>query len=175
MVRSILILLFLAIAGASNASAGEIEISNTRFGLICPEREPAGGSVCVETADIPVTGRGVCVYAGRERSCTWYGFEFDYANVPPSGALACVVTTDQPMDYGDPRGVRARNTNRFEFTLKLEGSAGHFFNPQYEIVDPSAAPDAARASELVCSDGAREVLRFQWTVLLGASQAQPDP
>jgi hypothetical protein len=174
MLRVVFLASMLAFGVASNARAQELEVSNVRSGLVCPERVPVDGSVCVETTEIPIIGRGVCVCSGFEFPCTWYGYEFEYVDARPDDRISCVVTTDRAVDYGDPRGAREQNTNRVEFSFKLSGSAGRFFNPQYTIIDPRAAAPDLTLSETVCSLGERELFRFQWRLDLPASR-QLDP
>jgi hypothetical protein len=137
-----------------------LEVSDVRFGLVCPERNPEGGSVCVETTEIPITDQGVCVYDGAQHPCTWYGFEFQYANARPGDEITCVLTSNRNASYGNPGGVVQEHTNRLEYGLKLETPSGRFFNPQYSVFNPRLAGTVV-VEDTVCSFGSRELFRFR--------------
>jgi hypothetical protein len=66
---------------------GTVRVSDFRSGRVCLDGGTASG-VCEQAIDIDVTGDARCG-TGTSKPCTWYGFEFDYANAAPSAALLC--------------------------------------------------------------------------------------
>lgn len=147
-----------------DASTQEFEISNFRFGKVCPYATDVDGAnvrdgwVCFETDTIRITGQGRCTYAGRELPCTWYGFEFDYSGVPEGAKVSCVAKSDTPSNYGDPEAVRSEGVSEQRYEFDLPAGAGRFFNPQYSVFEATAG--ATIAENTVCSIDDHEVFRF---------------
>ncbi len=127
------LLALLACAAALPARA-EREISNFRSGLACTGTkvtEDGAGWICHETEDIFVTDQGVCVFNGKERPCTWIGFEFDYRGADKGTKLECISGTTVPVDAGNPNELIATEATSQPYELALEAGSGHFYNPQY--------------------------------------------
>lgn len=129
---------------------GGLEISNLVSGSICRYEEETGarsseidihanGSIC-EAVDIEVRGKGRCVYAGEEKPCTWYGFEFDYDNKDPNEPITCIWRRSQPTDMGDIERVEKRSAVADTFDLALEGASGHYRHPMYNLYAAPPAP-----------------------------------
>src|SRR5687768_5008900 len=113
-----------------------IEVANVRSGLVCNDasRSTAGGGwVCHETQDILVTDQGRCTYDGKQRPCTWIGFEFDYAHAGEGTKLQCVSESSAPTRTGNPQAELAVEVTSQPFELELAGASGHFFNPMYWV------------------------------------------
>lgn len=155
-----LILLLLASCLVLSCAAETLEVSNVKVGLACPAENPAQGSICSETTNIQITGQGTCIYDGEQHPCTWYGFEFEYANSEVGDEISCVVSTSHRANFGDPTGVSREDANRFEFSIPLEEGSGRYFNPQYTLFHPDLA-GASLTNETVCSFRSRELFRYR--------------
>ncbi len=140
------VLAAIAVAPASlRAQAGEFRLSNLSSGRLCDE--DGGGAIdvhgegtfCDPSGDVEIRGEGRCVYAGEERPCTWFGFEFDYENKDPREPITCVWTRSRAADEGDPEEVRKRSATADTFDLAIEDASGHYYHPVYQIygVTPS--------------------------------------
>jgi hypothetical protein len=151
----------IAPCAAPTCAAGDLQIAHLRVGLVCPQGRPDGGSICFEATRVPITGQGTCVYNGDRQPCTWYGFEFEYANAHPGEEISCIVSSNHNAEFGTPTGVQLENADRYEYRLRLDARAGRYFNPQYSISEPQAPPSARVVDQTVCSLGARELFRFQ--------------
>jgi len=130
----------LSCATACNATPlpADVEITNVKSGLMCLYQPNAEGDqkidpkVCFDTAEIKITGQGQCVFDGKQRPCTWYGFEFAYNNKTNNQiTMTCHFTSNKPKVLGNPEGVLADDDTNYE--IKLEPGKGHFSNPQYTL------------------------------------------
>lgn len=126
--RTITLLIALYSGGAC-----AIEITDFKFGLVCPNADSNVGWVCHETKDILITGQGQCVFDGNKVPCTWYGFSFNYANARASDVIRCTYTMSQPVTMGNPTGIVSRETNEGKYEFSVPVGAGSFFNPQYSV------------------------------------------
>lgn len=118
----------------ANAPAQALEISNFRSGLACTNtstRDDTAGWICHVTEDVLVTDQGQCRYNGKDELCTWVGFEFDYRGAQPGDQLDCNIEQSRPTAFGNPKEELDPGATSQEFTLPLEKSEGHFYNPQY--------------------------------------------
>lgn len=67
---------------------GVLQVSGFKSGRVCIENgQPS--NVCETTVDIDVIGDATCDDDGSGTPCTWYGFEFEFANADPSQPLVC--------------------------------------------------------------------------------------
>jgi hypothetical protein len=157
--KTSILLLIIIFAGAFQANAAEI--SNFKAGLICSDGKDFIG-VCHTTEDIYITGQSTCVFNKEYKPCTWYGFSFDYAKVKPQTELLCKYKTSQNIMDGNPKEIRSDSTNSGEYTIKLEGESGHFFNPQYFLfAGYRKLSDSTITTETVCSIEGKEVFKYK--------------
>ena len=150
-----------------------VEIQNFRSSLMCDiDEEIATGEVpvswiCFETEIVYVTGQGQCTYDGRKEKCTWYGFEFDYANASEEDEIACVSTSSVPTTIGTPEGVDAEDVTVYEWSYTLPPGNGHHFNPQYSVAVAGQGQKSVH-SEIVCSVDGKELYQFRLTKIYPA-------
>lgn len=172
----LLLIPLLAISAPSPATA--LKISNFRAGLACTNtdvREDTRGWICHVTEEILVTDQGRCRYNGEDRLCTWAGFEFDYRGAKPGIELECTTEQSRPTTFGNPAEEFARDSKRQEFTLPLEGSEGHFFNPQYFTFGIRPPSDEPLLSEGSCSFEGKEVFRYRFRTHFPSLPGGGDP
>lgn len=110
---------------------GPLQVWNFRSGPVCDAGSAEIGRapsdrIC-EARDVPVRGKDTCVFNGEETRCTWWGFEFDYANANPDVPITCVWTRSRPVDEGNYEGVRKHSVATDTTDLKLEAASGHYF------------------------------------------------
>ena len=140
--RILLLLLICSLSSPAHA----LDISNFRSGLACTNSSPGGadeGWICHATQDIHITDQGRCSYAGKDRLCTWAGFEFDYRNAAAGDKLDCTVETSRPIAFGNPNEQLAQDSSLQTFAIDLNPGSGHLYNPQY-FTFVAAAPDAEK-------------------------------
>jgi hypothetical protein len=140
------------LAGCASPPSGQLAIANLKYGTTCgtPYQE-----VCTQTADIAIDGKGHCVYDHQERSCTWYGFSFDYDPRFDGIVIDCDVVTDFKRDLGNPQGIVQKDTTSHRYQTTLSG--GHFVNPQYSTYVPF---DGVRHLTERCSYGGQKLFEF---------------
>ena len=119
--------------GDNQGPAG-IRISNFVSGPVC-QLEDGRREICEQAVDIEVSGESRCNWAGQERRCTWFGFQFDYEDADPTTPIVCSYTRSRPSNEGNRDGVRQRNAMEGTYTLELEAESGHLFNQGYEVYD----------------------------------------
>jgi len=160
--------------------SGKLRVSNFVFGSICRRDEQgrvvseqidvhATGDIC-ESSRIQVRGRGRCVYAGEEQRCTWYGFEFHYANKDPNEPITCTWTRSVTADEGNTDEVVARGVT--SGTTELDTGAdteGHLRHPMYVVYRPFPAPWHVAEMTLSCTYLEEEVLATKWTLLFSSA------
>lgn len=105
--------------------AGSAEVGRAPSDRICPGR------------DVHVRGLDTCVFDGEEVRCTWWGFEFDYANADPGEPLTCVWTRSRSIDEGNWEDVRKRGVAADTVQFAFESESGHLFFPGFDTL-----PDA---------------------------------
>jgi hypothetical protein len=136
-----------------------IEVTNFKFGLVCPNAESDVGWVCHQVKNIPITGQGQCVFDGKRVPCTWYGFSFNYTDAHASDVFQCTHTTSQPTTYGNPSGVLSKGTSgKYEFTVS-EGE-GKFFNPQYAVFAVERKGKEIESEHTECSVNGKSAFSF---------------
>jgi len=116
----------------------DVDITNVKSGLMCLYQPNSEGDlkidpkVCFDTEEIKITGQGQCVFDGKKRPCTWYGFEFAYNNKTNNQiTMTCHFTSNKPKVLGNPEEVLTDDDTNYE--IKLEPGKGHFSNPQYTL------------------------------------------
>lgn len=151
--------LFLLLFSQANA----LEISNFKSGLTCSDGEKPT-DVCFETEDVYVTGQGNCVWNGKIKPCTWYGFSFDYKKAEPGTELVCKAIYSKNIVGGNPKEVLNNGAMSEEFKIKLNEESGHYFNPQYYLFSGYASSifDSSVRSEISCSFKEKKV--FEYTI-----------
>lgn len=143
--------------------AEALEISNFRSGLACTNtavRDDASGWICHVTEDVFVTDQGQCRYNGEDRLCTWMGFEFDYLGAEPGDRLECTIGQSRPTAFGNPMEELESGATSQEFTLPLDKTEGHFYNPQYITFALRSADETMLVSDGRCFFQGREVFRY---------------
>lgn len=124
--------IFMLLIALYSNSVFAIEVTDFKFGLVCPNAESNVGWVCHEAKDIPITGQGQCIFDGKRKPCTWYGFSFNYTDARASDVFQCTLTSSKPTTLGNPAGVISKGTSgKYEF--KVPEGSGKFFNPQYSV------------------------------------------
>lgn len=150
-----------------------VDIKNFKSGLVCPSRESGKigeGRICFETETVQITGQGKCIFNGQELPCTWFGFEFDYAAAEVGEQISCRSKSSFPINFGNPDGIVAEDTNAFEYVLDLEGSKGRFFNPQYAVFSATSPGGREKEEETICSSGSEELFRFKFRFIYPARE-----
>lgn len=131
---------FVALSARADDGPGEravdqkITFSNVAYGLVCGIE--SNKRVCFQTTDIQLTGEGSCVYNGQVKSCTWYGYSFDYELSSGIVQIDCDWESSVSGELGNPEKVKAKNVSSDNYTIELNSSNHHFSNPQYSVVDP---------------------------------------
>ncbi len=151
-----------------SSAAGQVQasspVSHFVFGLICGT-ESGTPYVCRETTEIDVTGSSQCVYNHETRTCTWYGFSFDYELPGADSTLDCEWSASAPRSTGNPDAVLARDVDSGSFELTLPGRKGHFVNPQYSLrSDGSQTTDTERQA---CSYEGQVIFKVEYQVTNG--------
>lgn len=140
-------------------------MSNFRSGLACTRStqvEGRSGWICQPTELILVTDQGSCVYDKQERLCTWFGFEFDYAGKVAGAKLQCESTTSIPSNEGNFDGVRSSNASTSKWEIDLPESSGHYYHPQYFVMNLRASEDEDVVYTTTCASAGKEVLRARF-------------
>jgi len=168
----ILLSLMLPLSGCMFTSDGNaIEVQNFRAGLICPhpldspEGQSRNSQVCFETDTVYITGQGTCTYDGEDKQCTWYGYEFDYANASTDDEISCIVTSSQHGVFGNPQRIEKDDTTTFEYSISLSSGEGHHYNPQYSVFSYSTDDEPVDNHETVCSIDGQELFRFRFRLI----------
>ena len=144
----IICLSFFVFSGATACTAAadpsNVEIKNVKSGLVCTHKIDETGAykndahICFETEDIYVTGQGRCVFNGKNKLCTWYGFEFDYNNKTNAPVpLTCHFSSDRDTVLGNPEGIEDEDFSDAEistYEILLKPGKGHISNPQYTLL-----------------------------------------
>lgn len=161
---------------STRVSAQNIEITNFKSGLICPQKfafmkiGTKEGSVCFETEDIYMTGQGLCEVNGEPRQCDWYGYEFNYSGAKNEQEITCVWTSSKNSQHVGPEGYRGKLNNTETFTFKLPSNSGRFYNPQYSVFRFSDGSSKIVTHNTVCSDRDRELFRFKFNTIFPAAK-----
>lgn len=155
-------ILSLLLAASPAAPPDSVRIDNFRSGLACTRSTLVAGRqgwICQPTELVLVTDQGSCVFDKVEKLCTWVGFEFDYEAPAPRTKIQCEATSSEPGDEGNPEGVRERNTRSTKYELELPDRSGHFFNPQFWVMNLHAANDPDVVYDTVCRYRGEELFR----------------
>lgn len=115
------------VSGEVCRGEGDAEVGQTPSDRVCASQT------------VPIRGRDICIWAGEERRCTWFGFEFDYENADPHEPITCVWTRSRPVDEGNWEEVRNRGITTDTVQVKLQDVSGHHFEPGYNLF--GAVPD----------------------------------
>lgn len=158
-------------------SSGEFRVSNLVFGPICdPGEGGAGeaigvdgaGEIC-EGSKIAVRGRGRCVFAGEEKPCTWFGFEFDYANKDPDEPITCTWTRSAPVNDGNVEEVVKRRTTTNTVTLDTgPETSGRHRHTMYQVYAPFPAPWYIVRMDIRCTYRGKQVLETDWQLIFSS-------
>lgn len=175
--------------GQQGTSLDKVSISNFKLGYVCPAnpsdpeytestRQTSGiadGSICRETDSIIVTDEQKCVFSGVSYPCTWYGYEFDYENMPENVSLNCVALSNLPGNSGNPKGIISENSKRTEFQLDLEAGTGRFYNPLYVIALEPGQSAKDRVFATTCNLSQQEVFSYKVEIVFPESPENPLP
>ncbi len=142
------------------------EISNFRSGIACPAQQTIGqpspvSRICFDTNVVQITGQSTCTYNNQQLPCTWYGFEFDYADFPENAELSCKLTSNRMGDFGNPDGISQKNSAAYEYAISVPAGNGHFFNPQYSVFTYSNSEESIIEETTSCSLEGEELFRFE--------------
>ena len=162
-----ILVLVVALLGGTSAGAKEIEISNFKSGLACTRSTQVdGGSgwICQPTELILVTDQGHCVFDKQDRLCTWVGFEFDYVATKKGSKLQCSSTSSKPSLNGNPDASAATLSSVDEFEIELPDRQGHFYNPQYFVMNLQSATDEDLTMDTKCLSGDEVAFEFRFRV-----------
>lgn len=163
-----------------SSAPGELRISNFVFGTICRRDEETGavsaeigvdadGDIC-EATKVPIRGRGRCMYAGEEKPCTWFGFEFDFENKDPEEPITCTWTRSVPADEGTTVEVTKRGIMSDTFDLRIgDDTSGHYRNPMYWVYRPQTAPWIVADMDLNCRYRGQPVVETQWKLIFSSA------
>lgn len=152
-----------------NAASEAVEIHNFKSGLVCPvqpnrnNEHRSGGWICFETETVNITGQGRCVFDGEEMPCTWYGYEFDYNSAAVDDEIACVSTSSESGDIGNPEQIEKSDATTYQYSIKLEPGTGRYYNPQYSVFTRLGEPVVR--DETICSVAGQELFRFQFQLI----------
>ena len=150
---------FLGISSLDPAHSEErpVTITNFKYGIVCDPND--GREICIETAEIPYTDTGRCVYDHQVHSCTRYGFSFDYTIPADVVTIECIYSSSALVSLGNPQEILEEDVFDSAYTLELRGMTGHFFNPQYALYERG---DAKELVEIVqtCSYEGNELFKF---------------
>lgn len=141
--------------------ANAIEISDFKFGMVCPNEESEIGWICHETNKILISGQGECVYNKSEAPCTWYGFSFNYKNSTESDLITCELTASEPVNHGNPEEVVRELSNKQEYQFKPPKGDGRFFNPQYSLFYAGQSGGYSLHEKTVCKVGNNTLFEFE--------------
>lgn len=171
-VRRIALLASVFLGGCGSASATDVE--RFRSGLVClkPNLDIEGfgdSSICLNTEEIIISGQSSCTFDNSEVPCTWYGFEFSFSDKLAGKSIKCTLTTDKPVSYGGPTGIRTRDISTHEYDLTLPKEAGRFFNPQFAVFRPERREPQVIQEETTCSSDDRELFRFRFRFVYPAT------
>jgi hypothetical protein len=143
------------------------EISNFISGALCSDAAGAR-SVCKRTEDIYVRGEDICNWSGKLSPCTWFGFEFDYKDTDPRVPLECTYVRSRASDEGNFKGARQRNATTGTLTYRLEDTAGHFFNPMYQLFSLEAEQEhVVLSTRIACSLSGAQVFDVTFNLHFG--------
>jgi hypothetical protein len=158
----------------------EFRVANVVFGSICRRDEQgrrmsdaidvhAMGDICEEN-QIPVRGKGSCMYAGERVSCTWYGFEFDYESKDPDQPITCTLTRLVPTDLGNVDEVVARRVTTSTFELEMgAGATGRHRHPMYTVFRPFPGAWQVDQMTLSCTYLEEEVIATRWSLVFSSA------
>jgi hypothetical protein len=142
-----------------------ITVSNFLAGPVCGTKDHR--RVCFGTQEILITNESSCIYNGKPISCTWYGYSFDY-DLPvgvEKAELACKVTTNHDVDFGNPAGIVNEKAHSLDYVIALSGNRGHFFNPQYtSAADIDSVGAKSQEDEQICTYEGKTVFDFKLTM-----------
>ncbi|MRX27463.1 hypothetical protein [Kangiella sp. HZ709] len=149
-----LLLLFLLLTPNSEA----LEISNFKSGYACTDNETFGW-ICHETKDIYITGQSKCVYDGKEKPCTWHGFQFDYKS-NKGEEIFCDYVTSTRINHGNPNEVLGYD-DKGSYSFTLEKKEGSFYNPQYFIFSLADSEEQILRSKTECKVDNKVIFKFE--------------
>ena len=113
--------------------ANAIEISDFKYGLVCPDNETKSAWICHETKNIKLTGQALCTFNKQKVPCTWYGFSFKYKNHDKNKKINCASLSSSPSTLGDPNRKGHISSREQEFGYFLKSNSGFHMNPQYSV------------------------------------------
>ena len=159
--------ILVSLALAPSPATPEFQLSNFKSGLACTRSTQVKGRngwICQPTELILVTDQGSCVYDKKDKLCTWVGFEFDYIAPATDTKIQCESTSSVPGNEGNFDGVRVENETSYKWELTLPDKSGHYFHPQYYVMNLQAADDADIIHETACSFDGKELFRARFKV-----------
>ena len=138
----------------------EFNLSGFKFGYVCPN--PGGssypgqttgvseGDICQASRRIDIQGDQNCIFNGKSEPCTWYGYEFEYENMPEPGVINCTWRTSVPTTEGNPNEVNFENETQGDFELTVSPGSGRFYNPLYTLYFPNEGEEIVIEEYVVC-------------------------
>lgn len=155
-------------ACSANSNESVVGITNVKSGLFCMSKYEKDGRytsdphVCFETENIKVTGQGRCIFDGKTKPCTWYGYEFDYDNSSETPIiLTCEFSLDSNSIVGNPEGVLDDNISSYD--VSLDPGEGYFSNPQYSLYRTSFGENPRQITTACHIDG-KQVFKVKYNI-----------
>lgn len=167
-------------------SNAPVKISNFKVGYVCPASpgDPnyneypgqtsgiTGGTICKETTQIVITDSQDCIFNRKSSPCTWYGYEFEYENMPKGASLSCLYVGSHPAMEGNPEGIRTRNLAQEEFSLEIEAGNGRFYNPLYTLAPNSVDVAQKQTYATACKLGDQKIFEYELEVTFAVGTAK---
>ena len=173
-IRVLLLASVLAACTTTNVPENPVEIRGFTFGMVCPAdvgpdipgetKGIGGGTICEETDRILIKGGQGCIFNGEPINCTWYGYEFEYKNLP-EGGLNCIWSSSQPMVEGNPEGIRSDMKKKQAFNLEVPAGSGRFYNPLYSEFAPNLEADVVIKTQTICFSGKQKIFEIDHEII----------
>ena len=146
-------------------TANAIEVTDFKFGLVCPDTETKYAWICHEKKNINITGQAVCTYNKQKVPCTWYGFSFKYKSHKPNQKINCISASSAPSILGNPESQDASSSQEHKYDFELKEEYGIFVNPQYTVyaIKPSDKNILSTITE--CFVGDKTIFKYDYSVI----------
>ncbi|TDR20701.1 hypothetical protein [Marinicella litoralis] len=147
----------------SSHGISAFEIENFKSGSACTDNQTFGW-ICHNSKDIYVTGQSKCKWNGESKPCTWYGFEFDYSDNKNGTTIECTYQQSYSGSMGNPSEVTIKDADSGSYSFDLKEASGHFYNPQYIILNTRSKDEALLESHTICKVNNEKVFEFGFNI-----------